>query len=118
MKDKILKLLEDVKSLDLKDAVDVLIQNGIVLTPVNVGQTVWYIKGRYYTSPNNWKAEPIIVTELSCKKFRKTFIGYTAPRWSFIANGARYNFDSIGKRVFLTKQEANLEIKKRCGNKI
>ena len=72
--------------------------------PVKVGQTVRYIKGGYYNSPHK-KPCAIEVTEINQKWHGKIL------DWGFIANGTRYRFSSIGKTVFLTKEEAEAKLK-------
>lgn len=76
--------------------------------PVDVGQKVWYIYGGYY---NSVRLEPreIEVTEINKKKSGKTV------DWAFIANGTRYRFTSIGKTIFLNKEDCEAEIAKRKG---
>lgn len=83
---------------------DYLLANGVVLPPVEVGQTVWYIKGGYYRK-TGLEATPIKVTEINKKWHSKILC------WGFIANGTRYRFSSIGKTVFLTKEEAEEKLK-------
>jgi hypothetical protein len=75
-----------------------VVNSGIVIPPVDVGDKVWYINGGYY---NSARLEPreIEVTEISKKKSGKTI------DWAFIANRTRYKFSSIGKTVFLTKED-------------
>lgn len=70
----------------------------IVVCPVDIGDKVWYINGGYY---NSARLEPreIVVTEISKKKCGKSI------DWAFIANSTRYKFTSIGKTVFLNKQD-------------
>lgn len=70
-----------------------------VKPPVEIGQTVWYIKGGYHDSPCKKPVE-VTVTEIS----QKTIRGRTS--WGFIASGTRYKFDSIGKTVFLSYEDA------------
>lgn len=71
--------------------------------PCKVGDTVYYFDGAYYLkNKNNWKITPIKVTELSTKIGRS---GKLYPL-SIIANGTRYPITSIGKTVFLTREEA------------
>ena len=72
--------------------------------PVQVEQTVWYIKGGYYNSPHK-KPCAIKVTEINQKWHGKIL------DWGFIANGTRYRFSSIGKTVFLTKEDAEAKLK-------
>lgn len=77
-----------------------------VTFPVDVGDSVWYIRGGYY---NSSKLEPveITVTEINKKKQGKSI------DWAFIANGTRYKFTSLGKVVFLTKPECLDAINKK-----
>ena len=82
-----------------KELADHLLPNGVILPPVEVGQTVWYIEGGYYRK-TGLKAKPKKVTEINLKWCGKTLA------WGFIASGTRYRFSSIGKTVFLTKEDA------------
>ncbi len=86
------------------DNADNLIENGVIAPPVSVGQKVWYIKGGYYNSGHKKPCE-IEVTEINQKWHGKTVT------WGFVANGTRYRFSSIGKTVFLTKDEAEQALK-------
>jgi hypothetical protein len=83
---------------------DYLLANGVIVPPVEVGQTVWYIKGGYYRK-TGLEARPIKVTEIN-KKWHGKILS-----WGFIANGTRYRFSSIGKTVFLTKEEAEEKLR-------
>jgi hypothetical protein len=84
---------------------DHLIANGVIVPPVRVGQKVWYIKGGYYNSARKHPCE-IEVTEINHKRSGKILA------WGFIANGTRYRFSSIGKAVFLTREEAEQSLLK------
>ena len=71
--------------------------------PCKVGDTVYYFDGAYYLKNKSmWKIKPIKVTELSTKIGRS---GKLYPL-SIIANGTRYPLTSIGKTIFLTREEA------------
>lgn len=85
---------------------DHLIENGIIVPPVKVGDTVWYIHGGYYRK-TNLEARPITVTEISQKKVKDKL------QWAFIANGTRYVFGSIGKTVFLSREDAEKALAER-----
>ena len=79
--------------------------------PCKLGDTVYYFDGAYHLKDKNmWKIKPIKVTEFSTKIGRS---GKLYPL-SIIANGTRYPITSIGKIVFLTREEAEkvLEEKK------
>jgi hypothetical protein len=85
-------------------------ENGVLLPPVRVGDTVYYIVGGYYKSPDNCKvSEPCKVVEISYK------IGSEYRQLAgFITNkGTRYSFDGIGKTVFLTREEAEVVLRRR-----
>ena len=88
---------------------DYFLANGVILPPVEVGQTVWYIKGGYYRK-TGLEARPIKVTEINKKWHGKTL------DWGFIANGTRYRFSSIGKTVFLTKEDAEKALSERSND--
>jgi len=75
-----------------------LLRAGWLKPPVDVGDKVWYINGGYYNS-THLEPREIEVTEISKKKSGKTI------DWAFIANRTRYKFSSIGKTVFLTKED-------------
>jgi hypothetical protein len=87
---------------------DYLLANGVIVPPVRVGQKVWYIKGGYYNSVRKHPRE-IEVTEINHKWSGKTLA------WGFIANQTRYRFSSIGKTVFLTKEEAEKALERSRG---
>lgn len=85
----------------------------IVELPCKVGDTVYRIdKGGYYP-----KYEPFVqeltVTEISWKheKYGTKDLGF-----AIIANGIRYKFSSIGKAVFLTREEVETELARRTAN--
>ena len=76
-------------------------QGRLIVLPCDVGDTVYYIRGAYYGSPRK-TVEAIRVTEISMKENRSRKI--LPP--SIIANRTRYQFASIGKTVFLSREEA------------
>ncbi len=81
-----------------------------VQLPCKVGDTVFYFKGGYYIGDKNrWEICPIKVTEISTKIGRS---GKLYPL-SIIANGTRYPITSIGKTVFLTREEAEKALEEK-----
>ena len=86
-----------------------LINSGIVIPPVDVGDKVWYIHGGYYNAVRQEPRE-IEVTEINKKKSGKTI------EWGFVANMTRYKFSSLGKTVFLTKEDCLAAINKKSKN--
>ena len=81
----------------------------VVIPPIDVGDKVWYIHGGYYNSARQEPRE-IEVTEINKKKSGKTI------DWAFVANSTRYKFSSIGKTVFLTKEDCLAAINKKAKN--
>lgn len=79
--------------------------------PCKVGDTVYYFRGGYYKDRSNWEIMPIKVTEISMKINRS---GRVMPL-SIIANGTRYPISSIGKTVFLSREEAEQALGKMKG---
>lgn len=80
-----------------------------IISPVRVGQIVWYIEGGYYNSSRKRPMEKT-VTEINLKcQSGKT-------EWGFIADGTRYRFKSIGKTVFTTREAAEAALKARKQN--
>ena len=94
----------------IESIADHLLANGVIVPPCKVGDTVYYIEGAYYNS--KWQTvRPIKVTEISWKCDRSgRDLGF-----ALIANGTRYKFSSIGKTVFLTKEEAEKALAEREG---
>lgn len=72
-----------------------------VKPPVEIGQTVWRVASSFSLSGTfTGKPVDVTVTEISQKTIRGL------PSWGFIAGGTRYKFDSIGKTVFLSYEDA------------
>lgn len=84
-------------------------QGKFTIFPCNIGDTVYYIEGGYYTVPDYCKVCPIKVTEISKKSTRN---GKNMD-WAVIANGTRYKLSSFGKTVFNTYEAAEAELKRR-----
>lgn len=77
-----------------------------------VGDTVYYFRGGYYRkNRSDWEITPIKVTEISMKISKS---GRVMPL-SIIANGTRYPISSIGKTVFLSREEAEQALGKMKG---
>jgi hypothetical protein len=120
MRDRLIELIKDAEKafpkdkpvLDIEEFVAAhLIANGVIVPPCKVGDTVYYIEGAYYNSKRQ-TVRPIKVTEISWKCDRSgRDLGF-----ALIANGTRYKFSSIGKTVFLTKEEAEAALAERSGN--
>ena len=82
---------------------DHLIANGVIVPPVKVGQTVWFIRDKYHNKIEETNVEKVIVKnggiyiKLGCNSMYET------------------SCNSIGKTVFLTKEEAEKALKESEG---
>lgn len=86
-------------------------QGRLIKLPCKVGDTVYYFSGGYYKNIKNWKITPIKVTEFNIKVNKS---GKLIPL-ALIANGTRYPMSSIGKTLFLTREEAEAKLKELRG---
>ena len=73
-REKLLELINKAKNEYANDVTDhtetdyiveCLLNNGVIVPPVEVGQTVWYIKGGYYRK-TGLEAKPNCETEFAC----------------------------------------------------
>lgn len=85
-----------------------------IVSPVEIGDTLWYIDGGYYNA-SYMRPKEVEVNEITKKKTKR---GKTT-EWGFIAGCTRYSFSSIGKTIFWTKKEceAAIERKKKSSRK-
>ena len=73
---------------------DHLLANGVIVPPVKVGRTVWFIRDKYHNKIEETNVEKVIVKnggiyiKLGCNSMYET------------------SCNSIGKTVFLTKEQA------------
>ena len=84
---------------------DYLLENGVIVPPCKVGQTVWLIKSL------NWQQ-----TEWGIKEGKISMIQQKADKsWKFRVTENHsvqdYTVDSIGKMVFLTREESERALK-------
>lgn len=85
----------------------------VIELPCKVGDTVYYIKGGYCKKPEFCEvSRPCKVVEVSLKLQRNK---NRIMRGFITDNGTRYSFDSIGKTVFLTKEDAEEALAKMKG---
>lgn len=101
MRDRLIELLENIERNCGEDfpvpkeiIANDLIANGVIVPPVKVGQTVWFIRDKYHNKIEETNVEKVIVKnggiyiKLGCNSMYET------------------SCNSIGKTVFLTKEEA------------
>ena len=84
---------------------DYLLANGVIVTPCRVGTVVWVISHFYkYTKP-----------EIESRKILSVQIYKNGDIQYHYKDGCFWQ-GHIGKTVFLTKEEAEAELEKRCNN--
>lgn len=79
-----------------------------IVSPVEIGDTLWYIDGGYYNA-SYMRPKEVEVNEITKKKTKS---GKTT-EWGFIAGCTRYSFNSIGKTIFWTKKECEAAIEQK-----
>jgi hypothetical protein len=107
-REKYLNLLDFEKSL----IADYLIENGVVPLPCSVGQTVytnismqgWYMR----KNKRPYKAKVVFIGVNGVDNFMNVVFEND--------NMLQFNFSQIGKTVFLTEEEAEAELEKRCND--
>jgi hypothetical protein len=80
----------------------------VLLPPVDIGDTLWYIEGGYYNA-SYMRPKEVEVKEITKKKTKS---GKTT-EWGFVAGCTRYSFSSIGKTIFWTEKECEAAIEKK-----
>lgn len=79
--------------------------------PVEVNQTLYKVD-KHGCYESNWKPyiQRLQITEISCKEIKGKiswgFIGKTLDRFHFVCT--RYNFNSLGRNIFKTREEAQI----------
>lgn len=112
-REKLIELLEEADQVaqakgitDYKDAIadnaDHLLSNGVIVPPIEIGQTVWFI------SPVSYKPK---ITETVIEKV----VWKSGGMYIKLGCNSMYETSckSIGKTVFLTKEEAEKALKER-----
>ena len=89
---------------------DYLLKNGVLAPPCKVGDTVYKpIITDDTHEPAIWSIE---ITQISIKTGKLLNEGYAIGKICKGESGESFDFDDIGKTVFLTKEEAEQELRK------
>ena len=105
-RDRLIDLLYDVENARNDTKADYLLANGVIVSPLKLGDKIYKI---FDIESIHRKIVKIEVSDIEIE-FR-----------NFVGKKYRYNYnaftnDDFGKTVFLTKEEAEAELEKRCNN--
>ena len=108
------KLITDYEDA-VADIADYLLANGVIVPPCKVGDKVFIIEKEYRLN----KVEHKIIT---CE-IEFIYVSSKTKRYhtkkiecAYMDNGFNFRPKDISKTVFLTKEEAERELEKRCNN--
>ncbi len=94
---------------EISDIAEYLLENGVIVTPVKVGDAVYTVS----------KRDGIVAKKVVEISWKRDWAG-TDLGWGLILSGKRsnnrYNVSSIGKTVFLTKEQAEKALKGGAAN--
>lgn len=118
MRNRLIELIKDAEKafpkdkpvLDIEEFVaDHLISNGVIVLPCYIGQDVWHITKHYDGRIELGKGK-ISMLQQKADKSWKIRITVNSSVWDFTPN-------EIGKRYFLTKEEAERALAERRADK-
>lgn len=104
MRDRLIELLRPLVGYRALAVANELVENGVIVPPCKVGDTVWFIRKDYKVEIIETAVEKVILKhgglyiKLCCNSMYET------------------TCNSIGKTVFLTKEEAEQALKERKDN--
>lgn len=103
---------------DVNALADHLLANGVIVPPCKVGDTVWinyeYYKGKPFTYPVKVYAYRFDTKKTNMRICVKGDIEIDTSLGSYTHRYlGTFAWDSVGKSVFLTKEEAEAELRKR-----
>lgn len=117
MRDRLIELIDDfIHSVDVghwyseeldEKLADHLLANGVVVLPCYIGQDVWHIT-KHYDGRIELVKGKISMLQQKADKSWKIRITVNSSVWDFTPN-------DIGKRYFLTKEEAERALAERSG---
>ena len=125
MKDRLIELLKNTplcnKNFDLQYSdgtiekfADYLIENGVIVPPCKVGNKVWFVERRYHYNLKTFKEYVcegyVKAIKVSMKPMKITIEYPIADDKKGRCKGADWSAESIGKTLFLTREEAELTI--------
>ncbi len=120
MRDRLIELVKNAEKafpkdkpvLDIEEFVaDHLLENGVVVPPVKVGQTVWV----YNQTTNNIYRNTVIGIQIfgTGKNANKIIVKYVNQRGE--TSDRKFAWAQIGKQVFLSEEEAVQALVERSG---
>ena len=116
MKDRLIELIGK-EYLFAEDVADYLLENGVILPPCKVGQTVYSQKGCFFL-PYEKDINPKEVIPCEVIAIKETRWGkyillkpLLIETYGMRSSNEWFTFSAIGKTVFLTREEAEAKLK-------
>lgn len=119
MRDRLIALLnklfeeqyEKRELLTAQYAADHLLEDGIIVPPVNIGQTVWVYNA---TTNNIYKNKVVCINIMGASKYKNRIVVEYRNQYGE-SSCRKFTWAQIGKQVFLTEQEAVEALAERSG---
>ena len=131
MRDSLIELLENVHYAQndapyqhishIEELADYLLANGVIVAPCKVGDKVWFVERRFHYKLKTFKEYVcegyVKAIKISMKPMKITIEYPIADDPKGRCKGADWSATSIGKTVFLTKEEADKALRKKDEHK-
>ena len=108
MRDRLIELLNDCRYMEgygmslVETQADYLLENGVIVPPCKVGDTVYYLEGSRILEGT--------VKSFSTIMKDNYFVVYVETKYSLLGI-ERFGYWMFGKRIFLTREEAEQALK-------
>lgn len=116
-RERLIELIADSKQMNgwnvedkwgrIEDLADYLLSNGVIVPPCFIGQDIWHITKHYDGRIELGKGKVSMLQQKADKSWKVRII-VNSLFWDFAPN-------EIGKRYFLTKEEAEKALKEKQG---
>lgn len=108
MRDRLKELIKDSTHYGYDDeflldrVTDYLLANGVIVPPVNIGQTVWVFNA---TTNNIYENKVVCINIMGASKYKNRIVVEYRNQYGE-SSCRKFTWAQIGKQVFLTEQEA------------
>ena len=103
-RERLVRRLHDWGTVEAEALADYLLENGVIVPPCKVGDTVYYLEGSRILEGT--------VKSFSAIMKDNYFVVYVETKYSLLGI-ERFGYWMFGKRIFLTREEAEKALKER-----